>query len=82
MRRSCSRPLFLTMFLVTQSLQAVRLDGDTVGAIVTIPADTVVKIVGEAHLPGLTEVVWDGKRLALFRDDLMDRSVAIRPGGN
>ena len=64
-------------FKITELLRAVCLDGHSIGAITEISEDSIVESVGDAKIPGLVEVNYNGVRLALFHQDLVYRSQKI-----
>jgi hypothetical protein len=64
-------------FRVIELVRAVRLDGDSLGGIVEIPAGSIVELTGNAAIPGLVEIIHDGHHLALFYEDLTHRSQQI-----
>ena len=62
------------MYQLTAMLRAVYLDGEKIGGIREIPEGAVLTVIGDAPVPGLTEVVYEGDRYALFYDDLVYRA--------
>jgi hypothetical protein len=46
--------------------------------IITVPRDVVLEVVGEPQKSGLVEVLWEGRHIAVFVQDIESRGEPIK----
>ena len=46
--------------------------------IITVPRDVVLEVVGEPQKSGLVEVLWEGRQIAVFVQDIESRGELIK----
>ena len=71
-----------TNLVAVVSSVAIRVlpSSGTNGMMTSLPQDIVVETIGPSSLgTGLTEVVWDGQRYAVFERDLKARATVMQP---
>ena len=71
-------------YSINTPLVAIRLcpgsDGDTPGVLCSLSQDATVEVIGPCGIAGMVEVVWEGKRYAVFELDLANRAQPYQKG--
>lgn len=65
------------LFRLREALVAVPPPSDHGLSIITIPHNSIVEIVGEPERSGLVEVLWNGKHIAVFLQDIEARCESV-----
>lgn len=61
-------------YRLTESLRAVFVAGEQKGVIAQLPQGATLTVIGEASMPGLIKISWEGTQYTLFREDLVKRA--------
>ena len=61
-----------------EAIVAVHTPSSESLTIFTVPRGAVIKVMGEPEKSGLVEAVWDGRRIAVFIQDIQSRGESIQ----
>jgi hypothetical protein len=67
----------VAMFKLREAIVAVHTTSSASPPIFTVPRGTVIKVMGEPQKSGLVEAVWNGRRIAVFLQDIESRGEVI-----
>jgi hypothetical protein len=65
------------MFKLREAIVAVHTPSSESLTIFTVPRGAVIKMMGEPQKSGLVEAVWDGRRIAVFIQDVQSRGESV-----
>jgi hypothetical protein len=65
------------MFRLREAVVAVHTPSEESLTIVTVPRDVVLEVVGEPQKSGLVEVLWEGRKFAVFMPDIESRGELV-----
>jgi hypothetical protein len=65
------------MFKLREAIVAVRTPSSESLTIFTVPRGAVIKVMGEPQKSGLVEAIWDGRRIAVFIQDIESRGESV-----
>jgi hypothetical protein len=66
------------MFKLREAIVAVHTPTSESLTIFTVPRGAVIKVMGEPQKSGLVEAVWNGRRIAVFIQDIQSRGESIQ----
>jgi hypothetical protein len=67
----------LGMFRLREAIVAVRSSSEENQTTITVPHGAVLKILGEPRKSGLVEVLWNGRRIAVYLQDIKSRGELV-----
>jgi hypothetical protein len=67
----------LGMFKLREAIVAVHTPTSESLTIFTVPRGAVIKVMGEPQKSGLVEAVWNGRRIAVFIQDIESRGESV-----
>ena len=65
------------MFRLREAIVAVHTASSESLTIFTVPRGAVIKVMGEPQKSGLVDVLWNGRRIAVFLQDIESRGEVI-----
>jgi len=66
------------VYQLREAIMAVKPRAETGVRIVTIPHGSLLKLKGKSDEPGLVDVVWQERQLAVFLQDLESRGALVQ----
>ena len=65
------------MFKLREAIVAVHTPTSESLTIFTVPRGAVIKVMGEPQKSGLVEAIWNGRRIAVFIQDIRSRGESV-----
>jgi len=66
------------MFRLREAIVGVYSSSSESLTIITVPHGAVIKLMGEPQKSGLVEAIWNGRRIAVFMQDIKSRGESIQ----
>jgi hypothetical protein len=65
------------VFRLREAIAALRPTSEESLTIFTVPRDVVLQVIGEPETSGLVELLWEGRRIKAFMQDIESRGELI-----